>query len=390
MFTIHLSLGYAKDLYALLGLKKTATSKEIKKAYREKARQTHPDKNKGENVEETTAQFREIVDAFETLSDKAAREHYDRTGASMNQQKKGRNNEHNSNWNWGFNFNFQHQQQNPKYHHFLYDPYRKHQILDAQSRTINIRPTLDHLFSVIHTDEDNPVVERYILLAFFDSSQQQCADLLRYQVLYPWPFAGYTQEGSGGMWWEEIVMTLKVDLNPETTVADDAQRLMEHFGLAFGKGGRMLPEQCPSFSVITRGDSGLNRQSTKHLSDTESFRSWVRERVEGAPIHPLDCLLKVTLCLSTSLSSIFFCLSRQVWQQLKMSVTIVNRTPWVVHSWWVDGHRGVRKDNLEVGARYPISTFISHTFFFRADFVEGNALTNEVSGHCKCSRVRSI
>jgi len=64
----------ASDCYAILGVKSTATGDEIKKAYRKKALQYHPDKNPSATAEET---FKEINKAYETLSDVDKRRTYD-------------------------------------------------------------------------------------------------------------------------------------------------------------------------------------------------------------------------------------------------------------------------------------------------------------------------
>jgi curved DNA-binding protein CbpA len=64
----------ASDCYAILGVKSTATGDEIKKAYRKKALQFHPDKNPSATAEET---FKEINKAYETLSDADKRRTYD-------------------------------------------------------------------------------------------------------------------------------------------------------------------------------------------------------------------------------------------------------------------------------------------------------------------------
>jgi len=67
-----------KDYYEILGVKKTATEAELKKAYRELAKKYHPDKNKGNKDAEN--RFKEISEAYAVLSDKEKREQYDRLG----------------------------------------------------------------------------------------------------------------------------------------------------------------------------------------------------------------------------------------------------------------------------------------------------------------------
>lgn len=67
-----------KNYYDLLGLKKGASDKEIKQAYRRLARQYHPDVNPGNKGAE--AKFKEINAAYEVLSDQAKRQKYDKYG----------------------------------------------------------------------------------------------------------------------------------------------------------------------------------------------------------------------------------------------------------------------------------------------------------------------
>jgi DnaJ-class molecular chaperone len=67
----------AKDYYEVLGVSRNSTKEEIRQAFRRLARQLHPDINKAPDAE---AQFKEINEAHEVLSDDEKRARYDRFG----------------------------------------------------------------------------------------------------------------------------------------------------------------------------------------------------------------------------------------------------------------------------------------------------------------------
>ncbi|MFM7641017.1 MAG: DnaJ C-terminal domain-containing protein [Cyanobium sp.] len=66
-----------RDYYAILGVERGASAEEIRKAYRRLARKYHPDVSKEEGAEE---RFKEVSEAYQTLSDPEKREAYDQLG----------------------------------------------------------------------------------------------------------------------------------------------------------------------------------------------------------------------------------------------------------------------------------------------------------------------
>lgn len=377
----------SKDLYKILGVSNIASKSEIKKAYRRKARETHPDKQIGVNTELASMEFREVVEAYEILSDDESRKHYDVTGSSKSKSKSNsnQNNEKYGNGGWNFNFNFNFNGFNfnsgPNMHPLYYDPLRRRQIIDAQSRVVNVR-SLRQLLDIIsvEVDEDvnssdftnfhgkSTVSERYTILAFYDNSIPECVNILQHQVLYPWPFAGFSSEGNvdGSMWWEEVVLAIKINFN-EIDMKFKKQ-LFQLFKFPIESEEEILnfKMSSPYFAIIPRGEG------IEYLDYLINLRcSSFQKCPDFTQPPPFQKYETKQFTLSESFRE-------YVWQQLQITVTFVNRSPWIVHFWWLDGLNGKKKEDIQVGAMQVVNTFLSHSFYFRAEHVKGYMLTNEV------------
>lgn len=70
------------EYYSLLEIERTATAEDIKRAYKKKAMELHPDRHSGDKSKE--AQFKKINEAYAVLSDPEKKSHYDRFGTMDN------------------------------------------------------------------------------------------------------------------------------------------------------------------------------------------------------------------------------------------------------------------------------------------------------------------
>ena len=69
-----------KNYYDTLGIAKSASEAEIKKAYKKLAMQYHPDRNTGDKKAEE--KFKEVNEAYQVLSDKEKKKNYDQFGSA--------------------------------------------------------------------------------------------------------------------------------------------------------------------------------------------------------------------------------------------------------------------------------------------------------------------
>jgi DnaJ domain len=172
-----------QDLYQILGVSRQATTREIKQAYRRKALDTHPDKNKNVPPEEAAEAFRQVVHAFEVLSDDASRKRYDRTG-NADQAQQQQQQQQQAQWNFRWTTYSNSRWQRPK----LKDRF---DVKQAQSRILHI-VSLEQLETII-VDEKDGTLERNLLICFCPAPLE---NHVMDEMVYPWPFAAMSSQGT--------------------------------------------------------------------------------------------------------------------------------------------------------------------------------------------------
>ena len=177
------------DLYEILGVKKTATTKEIKKAYRKKALDTHPDKRKDIPAEQAAEEFHKVVHAFEILSDESSRKTYDRTGRAQPNEGGRGGNQQQQQWGGGFQFHFR--QGGGSYRSRQWRLKDQFKVQEAMSRVMHI-VSLTQLETVML--DDNDVLERNLLMVFV--TPQGVEENVDDEICFPYPFAAMSEQGA--------------------------------------------------------------------------------------------------------------------------------------------------------------------------------------------------
>lgn len=148
-----------KDYYEILGVQKTATGDEIKKAYRNLAFKYHPDRNAGNK--EAEERFKQITEAYDVLGDEKKRNEYDRYGFQSNtysDYNSSYQNSYNSNayqsnayesedafWDW-FNNESARQNYQKQYYQSSYSNYRNNKSYTKFDITINFLLKIFQIF----------------------------------------------------------------------------------------------------------------------------------------------------------------------------------------------------------------------------------------------------
>jgi curved DNA-binding protein CbpA len=305
-----------EDLYKILGVSRTASIKEIKQAYRKKALDTHPDKNRGRE-EEAAKEFQKVVHAFEILSDTNSRNRYDRTGRTDQQQQPFQNS---NSWGGnagGFSWTFSWSTGGgggARFHHYSRPKPKlkdKFEVKEAQSRILHI-VSLEQLETVI-VDEETGKLERSLLIAFF--TPQLEAHLMD-EMVYPYPFAAMSYQG---IWWEDLLQTTTVRFHRSNA-------LTEFFGIPNGD-----TMKKPIFVFGKRGQPFNISSTTWSRLETDSrqeFESWV-------------------------------------WDRIQVEVTFINNHDHPVEIFWIHGTKAEEKMTLQPGERAYHNTRLSHEWWVR-------------------------
>ncbi|KAG7354777.1 chaperone protein DnaJ [Nitzschia inconspicua] len=298
-----------QDLYQILGVSRTATTREIKQAYRRKALDTHPDKNKDLPPEDAAEAFRQVVHAFEILSDDASRKLYDRTGsADQTQQAQQRQQAQWTNqgtqWTFRWSSGSWHHQQRPK----LKDRF---DVKEAQSRILHI-VSLEQLETVI-VNEDDETLERNLVICFCPVPlEKHVMD----EMVYPWPFAAMSLQG---IWWEDLLQTTMVRFHR----SNDSTKF---FGIPPGD---QMDE--PIFIFGKRGNK---------FNDPET---WSRR-------------------LQTRNREVF---DPWMWRQLQVEIEFVNEHDHPVEVFWINDRRGTAKMTIPSGHSQTHTTMLAHEWWVR-------------------------
>lgn len=285
-------------------MKKTATTNEIKKAYRRKALDTHPDKNKGKDPEVAAEEFRKVVHAFEILSDENSRRHYDRTGrtdsgggGSPFSSRGGTGT--GGTWQFTWTWNTQRRPVRLKDH---FD------VQKAQSRVIHV-VSMEQLKTIML--DDNDLLERNLLMCFVTHGKVQ--EAAEDDIVFPYPFAGMSTQG---IWWEDMLQTVQIKFHRSSELSrffgvPDADKVSYPIFL-FGRRGQPLTNTFP-------------RLATK---DRTAFEKWV-------------------------------------WQQIEVAVQFVNRHPHPVEIYWIHHTRATLKMTLQPGQSETHTSMLTHEFWVR-------------------------
>eukprot|EP00978_Attheya_sp_CCMP212_P001127 scaffold2339_cov54-Attheya_sp.AAC.6 len=305
-----------ENLYELLGVKSTATTKEIKSAYRRRALETHPDKHPNKSHDEAAAEFHKVVRAFEVLTDETSRRRYDQTGqTTANQQHRQQHHQHR-------------ETQFSTFHHFFFQNGPKPKMSD-QPDVREAKERLLHIISLVQLEtimlDADGLAERNLLLCFITPGEVE--RLANEELLFPWPFSGMSSQG---IWWEDILQSVQIRFHRK---GNDLTRLFEVPSLNDEMNNALTQ---PYLAFVKRGDP---------LEDFQVYYTGAgAEKEQTLSRHDAHAW---------------------VWEMLSIDVEFVNNHDHPVILYWIDGQRAREKTVIPPGGTYLSRTRLSHQWYAR-------------------------
>ena len=295
------------DLYQLLGVSENASTKEIKSAYRRKAQLTHPDKNKDVSAEEAAEAFRQVVHAFEILSDDNSRRRYDR-GQDVGSSSSSSSHRSSSSHQWHF------QRFQQRWSVQLKD---KLEVKQAQARVLHV-VSLDQLKTIMLDDNDR--LERNLLICFFTP---QLEKIVTDTIVFPYPFAGMSPQS---IWWEDLLQTVSIRFNR-------SNELSRYFNVP---NGDEMNE--PFFMFLKRGTKlgdafEYDTDKVYSTSDRGSFETWM-------------------------------------WSMIEVKVEFINHHSHPVEIYWISGTRATMKEVIKPNSSSIHYSMLTHEFYARDQRVD--------------------
>lgn len=245
------------------------------------------------SAEEAAEAFREVVAAFEVLSDTERREYYDATGRTKPEEEQASPYGHEQ-YHWHFHW---HYQQHANYHHASHHLRDTWEAQQAQSRLMHI-VSLDQ-FRMVMLDEDG-LLERHFILCFVKPGPMEAMALD--EMVFPYPFAGMSEHE---IWWEDILQTMYVSLTRHEAT------LTEFFGITSADLKRNQP-------IFVYGKAGF----------------------------PLDDGTTLPRIQTTNRDE----MERFVWEHLEVEIEFVNQHDHPVELFWLNGKFGsIWYDDIHYG-----------------------------------------
>ena len=247
-------------------------------------------------------QFRQVVHAFEILSDEKSRRYYDRTGrsdggsfSSGGGRGGGSGGQYQHTWTWNWNAR----------------PMRlkdKFEVKRAQSRILHV-VSLEQLKTIML--DDNERLERNLLISFVTPGKIETH--VQDEMVFPYPFAGMSSQR---IWWEDVIQTVQIRFHRSSELSrffgiPDAEALTEPVFL-FGRRGEPLSDAFARLSTMNRN----------------TFETWV-------------------------------------WKQIEIEVEFVNDHPHPVEVYWIHHSRATLKMTLDPGESNNLITMLSHEWWVR-------------------------